>query len=202
MKETKSMRVRNKTMAAASSMLLLLPLMGLAACSGTDKPATPSTTISEPANEGYDIDRQAAANLAAQLEEVGVDQFTSADYRPGVIRHLVLFRFKDNATAEETAEVMKRFLSLKDTAQRAGSPYIVSIDAGEQTSGEQAGQGMSQGYVVTFASEGDRNYYVGTPIVEDETKVDPAHAAFKKFVGPLLDTNGAIVFDFMTTPSS
>ena len=60
---------------------------------------------------------------------------------------------------------------------------------------------MSQGFIVTFKNESDRDYYVGKPFSAD---FDPAHDEFKQFVGPLLsiDQNGkldgVIVFDFNT----
>ena len=51
--------------------------------------------------------------------------------------------------------------------------------------------------MLRFASEGDRNYYCGGPIVTDAALYDPAHDAFKHFVGPLLaDATGVLVFDF------
>lgn len=66
-----------------------------------------------------------------------------------------------------------------------------------ETSGEGADQGLEQGFIVTFNSEGDRNYYVGQPVVTDSGFYDPKHQAFKDFVGPLLaSTAAALVFDF------
>jgi hypothetical protein len=39
---------------------------------------------------------------------------------------------------------------------------------------------------------------VGTPVVTDPAHYDPAHAAFKEYVGPLLaDTGGVLVFDII-----
>ena len=52
-----------------------------------------------------------------------------------------------------------------------------------------------QGFVVTFASAGDRNYYVGEPVISDSRFIDPVHADFKAFVGPLLAPGGVLVFD-------
>jgi hypothetical protein len=77
----------------------------------------------------------------------------------------------------------------------------VSIESGKANSKEGADQGMTQGFIVTFKNESDRDYYVGKPFSAD---FDPAHESFKQFVGPLLsvDANGKIdgvyVFDFTT----
>jgi hypothetical protein len=137
-----------------------------------------------------------AERLAKELQEVGVERFTAPDYKPGTIRHIVLFRYSRSVSAAEKTTVERRFLALKTLAQRAGKPYVLSIEAGVEISGERADQGLEQGFIVTFRSQGDRNYYVGQPVVDDPAHYDPAHQAFKDFVAPLLDKNGAVVFDF------
>ena len=130
------------------------------------------------------------------VAEPSTAEIVSPHYKTGLIRHIVLFRYKDSVTAPQKREVIKRFLALKYLARRDGEPYIVSIDTGKQNSGEGASQGLEQGFIVTFKSQGDRNYYVGTPVVTNPAYFDPAHQKFKNFVGPLLDKNGALVFDY------
>lgn len=131
------------------------------------------------------------------LKTLSPAKFTAPDYKLGVIQHIVLFRFKPETSAEQRKEVLDRFQQLKDTAKRNGEPYIISIVAGAQnTSFESAGQGFDQAFIVQFRSQGDRNYYVGTPAVTDPAFYDPAHQQFKTFVGPLLAENGALVYDF------
>lgn len=134
--------------------------------------------------------------LKDELNQVGVERFTEAGYKPGLVRHIVLFRYAPSVTPEQKAEVKKRFLALKTQSLRNGRPLIASIETGGELSGEGADQGLEQGFIVTFRSQGDRNYYVGQPVVTDSSYYDPAHQAFKDFVGPLLDQNGALVFDF------
>jgi hypothetical protein len=130
--------------------------------------------------------------LADLLADVGVETFTARDFRPGLVRHVVLFRYRPEVDEAQKGEVLRRFRGLA-TSPRDGAPYVVSIEAGEQTSGEGAGGGFEHGIVVTFASEGDRNFYVGTPVVADPEFFDPEHARFKEFVGPLLAD--VLVFD-------
>ncbi|MGO9605224.1 MAG: Dabb family protein [Candidatus Binataceae bacterium] len=127
---------------------------------------------------------------------VGVERFTAPDYKPGLIRHIVLFRYNREVSSEQKQEVINRFLALKTLAKRNGSTYILSIETGSDISGEGLDQCFEQGFIVTFKSQGDRNYYVGQPVVTDPSFYDPAHQAFKDFVAPLLDQNGAFVFDF------
>lgn len=138
----------------------------------------------------------AADRLKAELAQVGAERFTAHDYKPGLVRHIVLFRYAPNVTAEQKAEAKDRFLALEREAVRDGRSYIVSIETGGELSGEGADQGLEQGFIVTFRSQGDRNYYVGQPIVTDPAYFDAAHQSFKDFVGRLLDQNGVIVFDF------
>src|SRR5437660_12716 len=137
-----------------------------------------------------------AERLKQELAMVGVERFTSADYKPGLVRHIVLFKYNPTLTPEQKQEVINRFLALKTLGKRNGSTYILSIETGSDISGEGLDQCLEQGFIVTFKSQGDRNYYVGQPIVTDSRFYDLAHQAFKDFVGLLLDQNGALVFDF------
>lgn len=148
-----------------------------------------------------------ADQLKQTLTEIGPEKFTASDYKPGLIKHIVLFRYQDSVTQEQKNEVKKRFLALANQAKRDGERYIVSIVAGDENSGEGVDQGLEQGFIVTFKSQGDRNYYVGAPLIDTSTDdakklnkdfFDPAHQAFKDFVGPLLHQNplGVVVFDF------
>lgn len=136
--------------------------------------------------------------LLSECNAVGVARFTSATYKVGVIKHIVLLRYKSAVTLAQKEEVKRRFFDLKNTAQRHGKPYIDSIVGGEQRSGEGLDEGFDHGFIVTFQSEGDRNYYVGSPIVSVSPHYDYAHASFKKYILPLLDLEhgGALVFDF------
>ena len=123
---------------------------------------------------------------------------TDTHYRPGRLEHIVLFKYKSEITPDAKQLIVERFLGLKDSALRQGKPYIVSIVSGSQNSLEELGKGYEQGFIVTFNSEGDRNYYVGRPAVNDPKYFDPAHEAFKQFVRPFLSESddGVLVFDF------
>ncbi len=138
----------------------------------------------------------ASAVLDQELAEVGPEAFTARDYKPGRVVHIVLFKFDPSTPGAVLTEVTERFLALKDSRREDGEPYILSIDAGPQTSGEGAvGADYDLGFVVVFASGGDRNYYVGTPVQSDPRFFDPVHAAFKDFVGPHLQGGDVLVFD-------
>ncbi len=104
-----------------------------------------------------------ADQLKQDLARVGVAKFTAPDYKPGLIKHIVLFRYAPTVTPQQKLEVVQRFLSLQRRCKRNGKPYLVSIQTGSQNSGEGVDQMMEQAFIVTFRSEGDRNYYVGSP---------------------------------------
>ena len=132
--------------------------------------------------------------------QVGLLRFTSAGFHRGLVRHIVLFRFLPTITDDQRAEVVRRFMALARTSRREdGSPVVVSIETGAQISGEGVDDGLQQGFVVTFRSEGDRNYYVGRPVVTDPAYFDPAHEAFKKFAAPYIVTT--LVFDYAVAPA-
>lgn len=129
-------------------------------------------------------------------------QITAPDYKPGLVVHIVAFKFKPKITKTQIDKVLSRFLNLRVECLRDGKPYISSISGGYADSMEGASQGKQIGVIVVFKSEGDRNYYVGQPVIDPaQTQFyDPAHLSFKKFVGPLLDEpavpSGVFVFDF------
>ena len=143
----------------------------------------------------------AAARLRAEQDAVGTAAFVARNYKPGPVVHIVLFRFAPGVSPAQRDQAERRFLALRHTALRDGAPYIEEIVAGAQCSGEGADRGFELAVVVRFASEGDRNFYVGAPIVADPTFFDPVHQAFKEAVGPLLapDPAGVLVVDFRPT---
>lgn len=136
--------------------------------------------------------------VSQQQKAVGSAVFTASDYKPGILKHIVLFKYKNEVTPAQREAVTAQFLSLK-RSRRPGeaSPYILGIEEGMQNSGEGVSCGFHHAFIVTFKSEGDRNYYVGRSLVSTPRYYDAAHEAFKKFVSPLLsEENGVLVFDF------
>ncbi|MBR0559280.1 Dabb family protein [Neokomagataea anthophila] len=118
-------------------------------------------------------------------KQVGYAQFTAPGWRVGTVRHVVMLRYRTAVTEQQKAEVTARFLRLVQDSRRAdGRPVIESIETGAQNDGN--GGIFDQIFTLTFHSEGDRNFFVGAPIVPDTAFTDPAHAAFKAFAGPLI----------------
>jgi hypothetical protein len=95
------------------------------------------------------------------------------------IRHFVAFAFKDSASPEQIDSVVKAFLELRKTV-----PEVQSIEAGPNNSPEHLNKGLTHAFLVTFASEKDRDTYL----------THPEHEKFKKFALPFV--SDALVIDF------
>ncbi|MFT8719727.1 Dabb family protein [Acetobacter sp.] len=140
---------------------------------------------------------EAARSQHALLAEVGAERFTAPDFHLGNVRHMVMFRFRQSATPEQRRQVTEHFMALAKESRRPDhSSVVVSIETGAQNSGESSDLGLERAYLVTFRSEGDRNFYVGQPVVTDSHYFDAAHEAFKAFAKPYLAK--VVVFDFTT----
>lgn len=97
----------------------------------------------------------------------------------GTLRHVVSFKFKESASAEDIQKVEAAFRDL-----RSKIPQIVSYEAGTNVSPENLNKGFTHCFVLTFASTEDRDAYL----------VHPDHKAFADGLGPYLED--VFVIDF------
>ncbi len=95
------------------------------------------------------------------------------------LRHIVLFKFKDSASAAGIKTVEDAFLLLPKKIK-----LIKGFEWGLNNSPEKLNEGLTHCYTVTFASEKDRDNYL----------VHPEHKAFVKILQPYLDK--ALVVDY------
>ncbi|KAG8847948.1 hypothetical protein FRB96_001350 [Tulasnella sp. 330] len=102
--------------------------------------------------------------------------------------HIVIFKYKSTADEAARSAVAKAFDALQTqcVSISTGKPYIESLKAGMNYSEEGFDKGFEHAFVLEFATEGDREYYLNT---------DPAHAEFKKFAHPAIED--VLVFDFV-----
>ncbi len=89
-----------------------------------------------------------------------------------MLRHVVLFKFKDNSSAEDVKKVEDAFRSLPSKIKE-----IKSLEWGTNNSPENLAQGFTHCFFVSFKSEADRAIYLP----------HPAHKAFGEILGPHLD---------------
>lgn len=131
-----------------------------------------------PAGERFVADRM--------LEGLGVkagpaDAATAAQGR--VLRHIVLFKFKESSTPADVARIVEAFRGLPGKIDA-----IKGFEWGTDVSPEGKSQGLTHCFVVTFADEAGRDAYLP----------HPAHKEFVAIVGPHVDK--VCVVDFWTQP--
>ncbi|PSL07852.1 Dabb family protein [Cecembia rubra] len=88
------------------------------------------------------------------------------------LRHVVLFKFKDESSEEEVQKVVDAFMALKSKISE-----IEDLEWGTNNSPEGLDQGFTHCFFVTFKSEEDRDIYLP----------HPEHKAFVQILGPHLD---------------
>ncbi|HUW61203.1 MAG TPA: Dabb family protein [Candidatus Bathyarchaeia archaeon] len=89
-----------------------------------------------------------------------------------VVRHVVLFKFKDAAAPEQIKTVEEGFAALPGKINQ-----IKAFEWGANVSPENLSQGFTHCFLVTFANEAGRDAYI----------VHPAHKEFASSLGPVLD---------------
>ncbi|KAM0806196.1 hypothetical protein BDR22DRAFT_827981 [Usnea florida] len=101
------------------------------------------------------------------------------------IIHVVLFNFKASLDPGIVQETCNRMVDLRNQCihPTTKKPYITSSSGGRQNSPEGSKAGYSHAFVVEFANEEDRKYYV---------EEDQAHLEFKKVVRELVDKIGVV----------
>ncbi|WP_337042946.1 Dabb family protein [Emticicia sp. 17c] len=99
-----------------------------------------------------------------------------------VLRHAVLFKFKDSSTPEDIKKVEDAFRALPGQIKE-----ISGFEWGTNNSPENLNQGYTHMFFLTFKSEKDREVYLP----------HPAHKAFGKVLGPHLDK--VLVLDYWTS---
>ena len=97
------------------------------------------------------------------------------------IRHVVCFKFKEDATKEQIAKVVKTFEDLKKKKKIA---EIENFEWGTNNSPEGLNKGFTHCFILTFANEKARDVYLP----------HPDHKAFGKVLKPILDD--VFVIDF------
>jgi hypothetical protein len=96
-----------------------------------------------------------------------------------LLRHVVLFKFKDDTTDEQVGQIERAFCALPDKVDA-----IYDFEWGTDVSVENRQQGFTHCFFVTFRSEADRAKYIP----------HPAHKAFGELLGPHLDK--VLVIDY------
>jgi len=106
---------------------------------------------------------------------------SNAEVPDRVLRHVVLFKFKDGTGEEQVGQIERAFCALPGKVDT-----IYDFEWGTDVSVENLQQGFTHCFVVTFLSEADRAAYLP----------HPDHKAFGELLGPYLDK--VLVIDYWT----
>lgn len=96
-----------------------------------------------------------------------------------LLRHVVLFQFKESASEEDVQKIVAEFDKLPKSIDS-----IVDYERGVNNSPEGLNEGLTHAFIVTFDSEEGRDAYLP----------HPAHQAFVKQLRPHLEK--AVVVDY------
>lgn len=96
-----------------------------------------------------------------------------------VLRHVVLFKFKETSSDEEVQKVVDAFRALPDKI-----PQVHDFEYGTNNSPEGLDDGFTHAILMTFKSEADRDAYLP----------HPAHQEFIEVLKPHMDK--ALVVDY------
>lgn len=99
-----------------------------------------------------------------------------------LLRHVVMFRFKESTTPEDVERIVAAFARLPERIEA-----IHDFEYGTDVSVEGKAQGFTHCFLVTFQSEQDRAEYLP----------HPAHKEFVELVGPHVEK--VLVFDYWVT---
>jgi hypothetical protein len=104
---------------------------------------------------------------------------TAKDDESKLLRHVVMFKFKDSASEAEVKKVVDAFRALPSQI-----PAVAEFEFGTNNSPEGLADGFTHCFLITFKSEKDRDAYLP----------HPAHSAFVEVLKPHLDK--ALVVDY------
>ncbi len=126
----------------------------------------------------------AAAFIGCKQEEkVEITKVMTEEKVPEkVLRHVVMFKYKDTATEADIQSVNAAFAALPSKIVQ-----IKGFEFGTNNSPEGLDKGFTHCYFLTFHSEEDRAVYLP----------HPDHKAFGELLGPFLED--VMVLDYWTT---
>jgi hypothetical protein len=114
-------------------------------------------------------------------ETMHTQSLPSLQKQDSVLRHVVLFKFKEGTPKEKIAEIENAF-----TALPGKIPGIAGYEWGLNNSPEGLDKGFTHCFFLTFKSEQDRAVYLP----------HPDHKAFGSLLGPILED--VLVLDYWT----
>ena len=127
----------------------------------------------------------AAVSLACASAPAATSVTTSNSLPASAVRHVVVFRYKPDASPEKIRQVTNAIVALKDKI-----PGILSVEHGVNNSPENLNQGFTHVFQLTFTNAAARDTYLP----------HPDHKAFGTLLGSLGILDAVFVVDYTPTP--
>lgn len=124
---------------------------------------------------------QPDSNTEAQTETQTKTIIQEVPMPDSVLRHVVLFGFKETSSPEDVQMIVDAFKALPSKISE-----IKGFEWGVNSSPEGLNQGLTHAFTLTFHSDADRDAYLP----------HPAHKEFGQILGPHLDK--VTVLDYWT----
>ncbi|TDQ18475.1 stress responsive alpha/beta barrel protein [Algoriphagus boseongensis] len=124
---------------------------------------------------------QPDSNTEAQTETQTETIIQEVPMPDSVLRHVVLFGFKETSSPEDVQMIVDAFKALPSKISE-----IKGFEWGVNSSPEGLNQGLTHAFTLTFHSDADRDAYLP----------HPAHKEFGQILGPHLDK--VTVLDYWT----
>ena len=122
----------------------------------------------------------AASFIVTPTALVADEEKPSAPKSGSAYRHVVCFKFKDDASADQVKAIEKAFVALKEKIDT-----ITGLEWGKNVSPENHAQGFTHCFIVSFKNKADLEAYL-------------PHKAHKEFVELLLPSlDKVFVIDFV-----
>lgn len=131
-------------------------------------------------SDGVHLNSAGNQFVATQMLE-GLKKHVARQPETSVVRHIVLFQFKDSVPNTEVDAISDAFNQLPEKID-----VITSLESGTNISPENLNQGYTHAFIVSFANENDRDLYLP----------HPAHKAFVEMIDGKLQQ--VLVFDIKT----
>ncbi len=124
--------------------------------------------------------QQASTQTRGMQEEI----INDSKEEESLLRHVVIFKFKDGASEEDVKKLNDAFIALPEAI-----PVVKDFEWGINNSPEGLDQDFTHCYMLTFASEEDRDSIYAP---------HPQHQAFVESLQPHLEK--VFVVDYWTNP--
>lgn len=116
--------------------------------------------------------------IVEEIKEIEMEEVVQPD---SLLRHVVMFKFKDSTSPEKIQEVVDAFAALPSKIEQ-----IKGFEWGTNNSPEGLNDGLTHAFTLTFHSEEDRAIYLP----------HPDHKAFGAVLGDSIDK--VVVVDYWT----